>query len=277
MRKVVFLLVVLASLGLATGVSAQYDGQAVGQPEQQVGTVGEVYTPPPTPAPVPEYTRVQTREIRIKRTVTPRCETRDGYEEATKRVLRGDFALRNHTHRGGKSTTKVVYKTTKVVEKSSRPNVVNSYNTYKFVTPPAQSGTTTPATAGERENSMIGWIILGLVIIFGAALGFYGIGTNSARQIAEQNTRQAQSAQLATALMNQAPFQPTPGRKVSINTSILPNGGGVVRADADDKPVVVPNNSWVITPGPVAPAPPAAQQPNQAIDPAAQAAAGANA
>lgn len=273
----IFLLVVLAVMLTATPTLAdtpvgegtvQSSGSSQ-EEEQRIGTVGEVYTPPDdgqaasTPPPAPEW------------------QTLGGCEKATQRVLRGDFAPKWHTHRAPvvravvrtRIVEKPVVRVVRVVEKkvptpAPKPVVVNN-----FVTPPGEAAPS-PADAGERKNRMdSGWIVLGIVLI-AAIVGVVAIITANQKNLAEQATRQGQTNQLAVALGNQAPFAPAQGRKVSINASIFPNGGGVIRADSDDKPVVVPANSWVITPGPVAPAP---QGQGQAIDPNTQAEAGAGA
>lgn len=93
MKLVKLAVIVAATLLLISPVlsdtvvgSGQID-QTNDAPEQPIGRVGKIEFPP-----TPPTVRSPSRPL-------PRWQTREGMEMATKRVLRGDFALRNHTHK----------------------------------------------------------------------------------------------------------------------------------------------------------------------------------
>lgn len=118
--------------------------------------------------------------------------------------------------------------------------IKDSFNTTTFATPPVSPATKTdPLTAEERQNRMMGWfIVLGLVVVAAAVTAIIGMmGANGIKQ-QQQQTQQGQTNQVATGLANQANFTPAPGRKVTINAVIHPNGGGVIRAESDDTAMV---------------------------------------
>ena len=106
-----------------------------------------------------------------------------------------------------------------------------------------------------------GWIALYIGLAAGAAIAIIAIVLSNGRQVLVQQTRQAQAAQLGTALANQAPYLPAAGRDVDINASIFPDGGGVVRARSNERTqgtvvqtVTPPVQALVVTPaggGPV--------------------------
>lgn len=187
-------------------------------------------------------------------------QTRPGIEDATRQVFEGKFALKEHAHPSTSTSTSSVkvYTTERVIEKPvEKPVVVGPppVNIFNFTAPPAdQTANNQPLPAAqireERKTKMIGWVILGLTVAATTAIAIYAIASTTHCRVEEQQTRQAQAAQLGTALTNQAPFTPAQGRLVSISTSIFPTGGGIVRATSDERPAPPPP-----APAPAAPAP----------------------
>ncbi|MFA6493136.1 MAG: hypothetical protein WCV58_03300 [Patescibacteria group bacterium] len=90
---VVFASVTLADTPVGSGTIGSV--QSTGVPEQQVGTVGKVEAPPEQPV-VKEKPTIKPVKPLV---TTPRWQTREGVEEATKRVLRGDFSPRKYAAR----------------------------------------------------------------------------------------------------------------------------------------------------------------------------------
>lgn len=243
MKKATLLVLMVAAMLAATATSFADTSVGEGevcQPEGvQVGTVGETTVSPDT---APPATDVAVGEGSVQ---VPRYETREGVEEASKRVLRGDFALKGHTHpeyskkpAQKPAPTRTVYREqVKVVEvektppAAQKPVVINN----NFTMPPSESANSSPAKPEERSSGMIaGWVILGLLVAGAIAIAFYAIASSAGVRRQEQLTRQQQAAQLGAALANQAPYLPSPGREVAISATIHPDGGGIVRANARD-------------------------------------------
>lgn len=269
-----------------------------GQVYAQEGSVGGIVPPPseaekiqvqvPSQAPGPQVAPPCPSVTPPKPAKKlPRHKTRDGLEEAAKRVLRGDFAprrhshaLKEHTHPPIPSSKPTPTPTTAMVkEETKKPSVSR--------TPPddEQPAKKPPATPEERKTPMNPWTTVAIVgIIFLSLIAIMAIIYNQLLKVglAQEETKQArekskqdQTGTLGKLIENQREFKPGNGRKVSISGSVDANGGGHISADSDERAVIVPPNHWVITPGPVAPAPPANQ--GQAFDPNAAAQAGANA
>lgn len=88
--------------------------------------------------------------------------------------------------------------------------------------------------AAEKENTMIGWIVLGILIAVVGGIVVYAIASSTGIRRLEQITAQGQTAQIANALANQAGFQPAPGRKNRINAILNAGGGGNISASSED-------------------------------------------
>jgi len=173
MKKAIFCLFLVV---LAVPLVAEGDYNDQNQQGKLVATVtGDPSSVPaeteayqPTPAPQPTAS-------------APFWQSREGCEEAAKRVLRGDFALRNHTHPqyGRRPAAKAAYRITRAVQKppSNKINLstlnINSNNkNFNFAPPPAgavKNEPTRTAPVPGKENGKKGmetvWIAL---IIVGA-------------------------------------------------------------------------------------------------------------
>lgn len=297
--KVVFL-VTLAVLVIATGAPAQYDGQAI-------GTVGEVTAPPDGQAVTPPPPTFSTSTTPPP---APRHQTRDGCEEATRQVLRGNFALRGHSH----PEYAPKGQTHRFAEKVSR-NISNSYNknTFNFVTPPpplaGQVGqpaqpAPSPAIAGERKKGMeqttLAWIIVVAVICATVYGGMYRVHQTEQLRIAAETARINAAAErreereaaererkdalereklalVRQAVVNQGKFAPDNSPAGLVETGAQIDGVGVFTARADNRPyglrppLAQPGQAAAAVSRPAATAAATAEP----IDPNAQATAGA--
>lgn len=244
------ILLVTLALILSASVAfcqSEYDGNAT-------SNVGG-YEPPPTTQPdepvegpiVMNYDPPSNQEVAPPPSYTPapRYQTREGVEESAKRVLRGDFALKNHLHPAPKSTSKsssgsVSRRPAPAPKPAPAPAqkpasvVTDSYNTINnnFAPPPADR----PA---ERRTPVSPWLPIGIIgLILAGACALVAIVMANTRQIEENKTArtEAQANLVQAGLDNQAGFQPGAGRSVKIRGSIFPNGGGTFSAESNDLP-----------------------------------------
>lgn len=118
--------------------------------------------------------------------------------------------------------------------------------------PPAPRALTAAELAEERQKQM-GWIVVvAIATVATAIVAIIAILATNGRQTAQANAQQAVAQQVATALNNQAGFQPSAGRDVAISATIGADGSATVRANARDT---------APTPAPPAPAPAAIANP----------------
>lgn len=214
MKRIVILALVI--LVIATGcVSAQYDGVVSGGDSSQdyrrdeIASVGQSeaeYVPPQT---APE----------AKPVVVHNSNTTNNYYPARPSTSNKAHVVYKTRTVAGPTRTKVQYVP---VASPAKPVVVNN-----FITPP-------PVTP-EKEKPMegINWtpiMIVGMI----AAIAIVAIITANQKNMAEQNTKQGQTAQVSVALSNQLAMARTNGRKIKGHANIFPNGGGTVDIVVDD-------------------------------------------
>ena len=226
---VVLVVAVMVSSGLAYGQAPDqpYPGDRAGVVVGPApgGPAPEMAPPPIEASPQPAY---------------PTYQPQSGPQEVR---IGGDLNVRLI-----QAEPKVVYRDrwrTRTVPKtvptpaSTTPVIVNivppAASPAPAATPPPSGGPTStpaPAPAEGGQPMGIGWmIVVSLAIAAGAAIVIMATVLSNGRQV----TRQAQAAQLAGALANQAPYVPSPGREVEMNVSIFPDGGGVVRARSNER------------------------------------------
>lgn len=313
---VVLVVAVMVSSGLAYGQTTDqpYPGDRAGQvvgPAPGGGSAPEMAPPPVEASPQPAYSptyqpRSEPQEVRLGGELNVRL-----VQEQPKVVYRDRWRT--------KTVAKTVPTPASTTPAPTTPVFVNvvspASSPAPAVTPPPSGGPTPSTPAGkprEEKTNVNWWILVAIAAVVGPVVGWI-VTVQQNRQIQTSNALTAQGANnnIAMTMATLGGYVPAQGRKVGFTATFLPGGGGIVRADADERPqgtvvqpVVPPVQALVVTPagGPVnvitlgagqppvarpgqlgldAPAPPQpaaapAAQP-EAIDPAAAAAAGANA
>lgn len=249
------------------------------QGEQRVGTVGSVETPPeqPTTNLAPSVRPQPAR--RPAAAPLQRWQTEEGFEEASHRVLRGDFALKHHSHHHRSKaihSTHAGHKTSHVAKKASvRPTITN----ITFNTPPTQPAPSHPETPEERKEKMqIAMVVMGgFVIVFlvaalvGGILGILAL-QNAKKDIEEKTKRddlQTRRAEIGKDIAFKAiALAADEGEKASVTIS----GHGIYADLSRDRkpgastitPVSLPITpaAAVVAPVPPPPAPPTPAAPS---------------